>query len=117
LVKRGAFATLITIILGIFFCCTSPERAVKIAVPIILAQRKGHEKIGNRNDFAALRQLVQKWLFKGKVRRKLRWVKSGGFNQQLIDCHLAADVLFSNLKGHHPFNSIKPVSAGTGIVN
>ncbi len=78
-----------------FICCASPGWAVKIAVPIILAQRKGHEKIGNRNDFAALRQLVQKWLFKGKVRRKLRWVKSG-FNQQLIDCHLAADVLFSN---------------------
>jgi hypothetical protein len=26
-----------------------------------------------------------------------------------IDGHLAADVLFSNLKGHHPLNTIKPV--------
>jgi hypothetical protein len=55
-------------------------------------------------------------LVKGIVRRKLRWVKSG-INQLLIDCHLAADVLLSNLKGHHPLNLIKPVSAGTGIVN
>jgi hypothetical protein len=46
----------------------------------------------------------------------VRWVKSGT-NQELIDCHLSADVLFSNLKGHHPLNLIKPVSAGTGIVN
>ncbi len=53
---------------------------------------------------------------KGIVRPKLRWVKSG-INKQLIDCNLAIDVLFSNLKGHHPLNSIKPVSAGAGIVN
>jgi hypothetical protein len=44
------------------------------------------------------------------------WVKSD-INQLLIDCFLAADVLFSNLKGYHPSNLIKPVSAGTGNVN
>ncbi len=53
---------------------------------------------------------------KGIVRQKLRWVKSG-LNQELMDCHIAADVLFSNLKGHHPLNSIKLVSVGKGIVN
>jgi hypothetical protein len=55
-------------------------------------------------------------MLKGIVRLKLRWVKSG-INQKLIYCHLPADVLFSNLKGHHPLNLIKSVSAGTGIVN
>jgi hypothetical protein len=48
---------------------------------------------------------------KGTVPRKLRWVKSG-INQQLFDCQLAADVFFSNLKGHHCFTFDKTGFSG-----
>jgi hypothetical protein len=51
---------------------------------------------------------------KGIVRRKLRWVKSG-INQWLINCHIAADVLFSNLKGHYPLNLIKLSCCRTAV--
>ncbi len=55
-------------------------------------------------------------LLKGTVRRKLRWVKSG-INQQLFDFHLATYVFFQIESHTILLNSIKPVSAGKGIVN
>jgi hypothetical protein len=48
---------------------------------------------------------------KGIVRRKLSWVESGIY-QELFDCHLAADVFLSNLKGHHPLTLIKTGFSG-----
>jgi hypothetical protein len=54
--------------------------------------------------------LSLKWLInnKGTVRRKLMWVKSG-INQYTFFYHWTEDILFLNIKGHHPINSIKLV--------
>jgi hypothetical protein len=48
--------------------------------------------------------------FKGTVRRKPRWVKSG-LNRWLFLYCLAADIFNFYLKGHYSLKSIKPVSA------